>query len=127
VKITKTALFRKVLEKLYQDYFPEYRNLRGLSSDLNEQEGDIRLAVTYLQDRGLTTERENEWRITAQGIDALLKSKGKKDLLEEALKVKVEPSFLVVGGEPKTPKTRKEMLKQRYGENYEEQTEKGKS
>lgn len=71
MKIIKLLLFRKILEKLYQDYFPEYSNLDGLSRDLNEQEGNIRLAVTYLQDRGLITERENEWRITAQGINLL--------------------------------------------------------
>ena len=71
MKIIKMLLFRKILEKLYQDYFPEYTNPGGLSRDLNEQEGDIRLAVTYLQDRGLITERENQWRITAQGIDRL--------------------------------------------------------
>lgn len=40
---------------------------------------------------------------------------------------KLRPPFWVVGGEPKTPKTRKEMLKQRYGKDYKEQKRKGKS
>lgn len=78
MKIIKMLLFRKILEKLYQGSFPEYSNLGGLSRDLNKQEGNIRLAVTYLQDRGLITESENEWRITAQGIDRL----EQRDLLE---------------------------------------------
>lgn len=95
MKITKTDLFRKILEKLYQDYFPKHCNLGRLSSELNEQEDDIRPVVRYLQDRGLITGSENEWRITAQGIDVLLKRE-KRDLLEEALEVKVEPSWFVV-------------------------------
>ena len=122
MKVEK-KIIRRVLERLYDVAFPEsyvvpilYEHLLK-EKELNLKDDlPIKAAGQYLIDRGLIEESRNErdksqWRITALGINLL-----EGDLLT------ADPDFWVIGGEEErpVPKTRKEMLKQRYGEDYEE-------
>lgn len=70
-------LIRKVLEKLYENYFPHscfLKTLRGAMGTKPDEKylKPLLTVCIYLNDKGLTTEEgENKWRITAKGIDFL--------------------------------------------------------
>ena len=123
MKVEK-KIIRRVLERLYEVAFPESYVVPLLcerllkEKELNLKDDlPIEAAGQYLIDRGLIEESRNEkgkpqWRITALGINLL-----EGDLL------KADPDFWVVGEteKRKKPKTREEMLKERYGEDYKEE------
>ena len=72
-------LSRKILEKLYSDYYPEPCLIVRLCDDLamKGKEKSVLSVGQYLKDKGLIIEdrtlkdRERRWRITPEGIDFL--------------------------------------------------------
>ena len=76
MKIEK-GLIGKVLEKLYEDYFPSFCHKDELSKAVGIGKGDgvalgVEAVTVYLEDKGLiTVSAQKGCRITAEGIDRL--------------------------------------------------------
>lgn len=75
----ESNLPRKILEKLYNDYYPEPCLIVRLSDDLGMKgkEKSVLAAGHYLEGKGLIIEdrtpkdRELRWRISPEGVDFL--------------------------------------------------------
>lgn len=112
----KIQLFKKILERLYNDY-PDLIWTDSLATSIDKElSKEIEGICLYLEDKGLIVKSADRWRITALGIDLL----EQRDLLKPE---PGKPDFWVLGGEEgkPVPKTREEMLKERYGEDYKEE------
>jgi len=75
MKVDK-SIAKKVLEKLYEDYFPSHCFSDELSKAVGMGKGDkpalgVEAVLAYLKGKGLAEETDDGWGITAKGIDFL--------------------------------------------------------
>ena len=71
MKVEK-ELIRKILRKLYDDYFPYVVRVSELKDELQIDSQRVAAVLHYLEYKSLVeSEEQRKWKITASGIDFL--------------------------------------------------------